>query len=146
MNAVAEPARCTSCDARLARDNDDSVCSPCRRSSIEASASRAALIVRDPPGVRSAFDAEGLYGVARHLDCTPAEAFDVLFSLGLVPLASQRRRSLLQRLIAMDSLSHVAASEALAISRWTVASYRRQLGIDKQRPADRATSLVGSMR
>lgn len=136
MIATLAPPRCASCGARLARDNDDSVCSPCRRSSIESAASRASLIVRDAPGARAAFEAEGLFGVARHLDCTPAEAVDLLFSLGLLPLASQRRRALLHRLIAMDSLSHVAASEALAISRWTVASYRRQLGVDRQRPAD----------
>lgn len=142
MTATMAPPRCATCNARLARDNEDSVCSPCRRSSIEASASHASLIVRDAPGAREAFRAEGLFGVAHHLDCTPGEAFDVLFSLGLLPLASQRRRSLLHRLIAMDSLSHVAASEALAISRWTVASYRRQLGIDKQRTPE----LAGSVR
>ena len=141
MTATMNRPRCASCNARLARDNEDTVCSPCRRSSIETLASRASLIVRDAPGARAAFAAEGLHGVARHLDCTPAEAFDLLFSLGLLPLASQRRRLLLHRLIAMDSLSHVAASEALGISRWTVASYRRQLGLDKQRSPERVGSL-----
>ena len=147
---MIDPARCASCSARLARDNDDSVCSPCRRSSIETAASRASLIVRDAPGARAAFLSDGLFGVARHLDCTAAEALDLLVSLGLLPLASQRRRALLHRLIAVNSLTHVAASEALAISRWTVASYRSQLGIDKHRPdersADRSAELAGSVR
>lgn len=140
MTATVETPRCARCSARLARDNADSVCSPCRRSSIETSASRASLIVRDAPGARAAFDAHGLFGVARHLDCTPAEAFDLLFSLGLLPLASQRRRALLHRLIELDALSHVDAADALAISRWTVASYRRQLGIDKSQRAHLSSS------
>jgi hypothetical protein len=129
MNQIA--VICSTCGARLARDNDDAVCSPCRRSSIEAAARRAGLIVRDAPGARLAFDRGGLLGVAAHLECTSEEALDVLFSLGLLPLTSHRRRPLLHRLIGMESLSHVAAAEALEISRWTVASYRRQLGLDR---------------
>jgi hypothetical protein len=121
---------CSTCGARLARDNDDDVCSPCRRSSIESAARRAGLIVRDAPGARLAFNSAGLEGVAAHLRCTRGEALDVLFSLGLLPLTSHRRRPLLRRLIDMESDSHVAAADALGISRWTVASYRRQLGID----------------
>jgi hypothetical protein len=120
---------CSTCGARLARDNDDDVCSPCRRSSIEAAARRAGLIVRDPQGARLAFTNGGLVGVAVHLHCTREEALDVLFSLGLLPLTSHRRRPLLRRLIELEGDSHVAVADALGISRWTVASYRRQLGI-----------------
>jgi hypothetical protein len=130
MNTCLVAVACASCGARLARDNDDDVCSPCRRSAIEAAAHRARLIVRDAPGAQDAFRSNGLLGVARHLDCTADEALDVLFSLGLLPLTSHRRRPLLRRLIGMSALSHVAAADALAISRWTVASYRRQLGLE----------------
>lgn len=133
MTATLIAVICATCGARMARDNDDDVCSPCRRSSIEAAARRAGLLVRDAPGARSAFDSEGLLGVARHLDCTPDDALDVLFGLGMMPVSAYRRSAMLRRLVAMDSLSHVAVADALSISRWTVASYRRQLGIGKPR-------------
>ncbi len=76
-------------------------------------------------------DSFGLYGVADHLDSTPEEALDVLISSRLFPFISERRRTLLHQLVSLRDSSHVAVAEALHISRWTVATYRHQLGIDR---------------
>jgi hypothetical protein len=122
---------CESCGKRLARDHSDTICSPCRRTNIETSAHRGAQIVRDGAGIKTAFEEFGLYGVAERLGCTPAEALDVLLHSQLVPAVSPRRHALLVQLLALGNCSHVAAAEALHISRWTVATYRRQLGIER---------------
>lgn len=123
-------ARCGSCAALLARDNHDTQCSPCQRRQIEAMARRASLVTRDPGGARRAFALRGLHGVAAQLRCTADEAIDVVAMLGLLPPAYRRRIELLRRLVALDRVSHVAAAEALGLSRWTVATYRRNLGIE----------------
>ncbi|MGD9701848.1 MAG: hypothetical protein AB7Q42_18620 [Acidimicrobiia bacterium] len=123
--------RCNSCSARLARDNHGTVCSPCRRGQIEAMAKRAALATRDADGARRAFSAGGLRGVASHLLCSADEALEVVVMLGLLPAAYRRRVEILRRLVALDRASHVAAAEALGLSRWTVATYRRDLGLDQ---------------
>ena len=122
---------CSSCGGRLARDNTGTVCSPCRRTHIEMTAHHGSLLARDSTQIKNAFEAGGLYGVAVHLDCTPEDAIDVLLSSQLVPFVSPRRRLLLRQLVALGDRSHIAAGEALNISRWTIATYRRQLGIDR---------------
>jgi hypothetical protein len=127
---------CSLCGTRLAHDHVDTICSPCRRSEIEASARRGALLARESSQIKAAFDASGLYGVAEQLDCSPDEALDILIASRLVPVASPRRRQLLRELVALQNHSHVAAAEALHISRWTVATYRSQLGIERAGKAD----------
>ena len=70
-----------------------------------------------------------MHGVAKHLDCTLEDALDVLLSAQLLPFASSRRRQVLRRLVGLEGSTHIAAGETLGISRWTVATYRRQLGL-----------------
>ena len=123
--------RCESCAALLARDNHGTQCSPCRRGQIESMARRASLVTRDPVGARQAFAGRGLHGVAAQLRCTADEAIDVVAMLGLLPPAYRRRIDILRQLVALDRVSHVAAAEALGLSRWTVATYRRDLGLDQ---------------
>jgi hypothetical protein len=94
-------------------------------------AHQGALLARDRAQIQTVFDAAGLYGVALHLDCSPEDAVDVLLSSQLVPFVSPHRRLVLRRLVALGDRSHIAAGEALNISRWTIAAYRRQLGIDR---------------
>ncbi len=122
---------CSSCGGRLARDNTGTTCSPCRRTHIELSARRGALIARDSRAIKAAFDSFGLVGVSEHLDCTPEDAVDVLLNAQLLPFVSPRRRLILRRLVTLSDRSHIAAAQVLNISRWTVATYRRQLGIDR---------------
>jgi len=122
---------CSSCGGRLARDNTGTVCSPCRRTHIEMTAHHGSLLARDSGQIKSVFEAAGVYGVAVHLDCTPEDAIDVLLSSQLLPFVSPRRRLVLRRLVGLGDSSHIAAGEALNVSRWTIATYRRQLGIDR---------------
>ncbi len=132
MLATATVVVCRSCGRRLARDHTETICSPCRRTIIENSAYREALTARDRTGIKAAFDSSGLYGVAQHLDSTPEEALDAVITSQLIPVLSAPRRALLHQLVALRDSSHVAVAEALHISRWTVAAYRRQLGIDRR--------------
>ncbi len=131
---------CSSCGARLARDNTATICSPCRRTLIENAAHLGALSARDVAAVKDAFDSLGIYGVARHLGCSPEDALDVLVNAQLLPFVSARRRQLLRQLLGLNDMSHVAAATALNISRWTVATYRRQLGTE--RTPDAVTSPI----
>ncbi len=122
---------CTSCGGRLARDQADSICSPCRRTMIESSARREVSIARDRSRIKAAFDSCGVYGVADQLGITPGEALQALFSSMLLPPVSPRRRLLLRRLVDLRDSSHIDAAQALNISRWTVATYRQLLGIER---------------
>ena len=122
---------CTCCGGRLARDNTGTVCSPCRRTHIEMAAHRGSMLARDGSQIKKAFESAGLYGVAEHLGCTPEDAVDVLLSRQLLPFASPRRRLVMRQLVGLGGQSHIAAGEALNVSRWTVATYRRQLGIER---------------
>lgn len=131
MLATATRMLCSSCGGWLARDQTDTICSPCRRASIEHSAFRESRLARDHSAIKTAFEAAGLYGVADHLGCTPEDAMDVLVSSRLFPFISERRLALLHQLVSLRDSSHVAVAEALHISRWTVATYRHQLGIDR---------------
>ena len=131
MVAATVAVLCSSCGARLARDNTDTICSPCRRTLIESAAHLGALSARDVAAVETAFNSLGIFGVARHLGCSPEDALDVLINAQLLPFVSARRRRLLRQLIGLNHLSHVAAATALNISRWTIATYRRQLGTER---------------
>jgi hypothetical protein len=129
MAVPIDTVLCSACGGRLARDNTGTVCSPCLRTRIEAAAHRGSLTARDRPRIKALFESSGLRGVAQHLDCTLEDALDVLLNAQLLPFASSRRRVLLRRLVGLEDSTHIAAGETLGISRWTVATYRRQLGI-----------------
>jgi hypothetical protein len=129
MTVTTVAVLCSTCGGRLARDNTATVCSPCRRTRIEASAHSGSLIARDGSRIRAAFDSSGLYGVAQHLECSPEDALDVLLSSQLVPFANPRRRLLLRRLVALGHSSHIAAGEALNIGG-RPKRLRRSSGLD----------------
>jgi hypothetical protein len=122
---------CSSCGGRLARDNTGTVCSPCLRTHIEVTAHNGSLLARDHLQIKKAFESAGLYGVAEHLGYTPEDAVDVLLNSQLLPFVSHHRRLVLRRLVALRDQSHMAAGETLHLSRWTIATYRRQLGIER---------------
>jgi hypothetical protein len=115
------------------------MCSPCRRAEIEHEARRELHVARDSSVIQAAFDSFGLMGVAEHLHVTPAEALDVVIAARIVPYVSDRRRAMLHELVTLSDLSHVAVAKRLNISRWTVATYRHQLGIDRLTPNTRST-------
>lgn len=107
-------------------------------------ARRAALITVDPPGVRRSFAAEGFAGVLNHLRCSRDDTLEVLLALGLVPAAYRRRLDLARELVALDGLSHVAAAGLLGVSRWTVATYRRELGLDRANRGQRRSARTAA--
>jgi hypothetical protein len=131
MVAKSAVVLCSSCGGRLARDNTAKVCSPCQRTLIELSAHHGSVVARDSSRISAAFHSGGLHAVAEYLDCSPEDAIDVLMNSQLLPFVSPRRRLLLRQLVGLGDQSHVAAGEALHISRWTIATYRRQLGIER---------------
>jgi hypothetical protein len=67
--------------------------------------------------------------LAEVLGCSTADALDVALVARLVPAAHRRRAPLLVRLLELGPVPHVVAADALGLSRWTVATYRRDLGI-----------------
>ena len=123
--------RCTSCRAFLARDNPGPRCSPCDHAQLRArfEKSRVALPTATETQAREAFRAGGLPELARRLNCTPEQALELTLAKGLVPPIYRRRASVVRRLIELQHLSHVAAAAELRLSRWTVASYRKDLGL-----------------
>lgn len=131
ITATNTVTRCVSCGARLARDHGGTICSPCRRTQIESAAHCGSVASRQRGQLKALFDSSGLYGVADWLGCNPGEALEVLLNARLLPFVSAQRRALLHDLVALRDLSHVDAAVALNISRWTVATYRSQLGIDR---------------
>jgi hypothetical protein len=131
MAAAGAAVLCSSCGNRLARDNTGTICSPCRRTHIEHEAHLGEFAPQDVPRIKAAFDSLGIYGVAKHLGCSPEDALDVLVNAQLLPFVSVRRRLLLRQLVGLNDLSHIAAGEALNVSRWTIATYRRQLGTER---------------
>jgi hypothetical protein len=128
---------CSSCGGRLARDNTGTMCSPCKRTQIELSAHQGAVVARDIARIKAVFESAGLHGVAQQLGCTPEDALDVLLSAQLVPFATPSHRLILRRLVGLGDCSHIAAGKALNLSRWTIAAYRRQLGIGRSTPSKR---------
>ena len=131
MAATTPTVLCSSCGGRLARDNTGTVCSPCRRTHIETSAQRSALVGNDRLRIKAVFESSGLLGVARQLGCTAEDALDVVLNSQLLPFVSARRRLVLRKLVGLTNATHIAAGRALGVSRWTVATYRRQLGIER---------------
>lgn len=129
--AAATVLHCQSCGARLARDNRGTICSPCRRTEIERAAHNGFVAANEHLRIKAVFDSAGLYGVADQLDCDPEDALELLLNAQLLPFISSSRRALLHQLVALRDLSHVDAAETLSISRWTVATYRSQLGIER---------------
>jgi hypothetical protein len=79
----------------------------------------------------SIFEADGLAGLAERLDCGLVDAFEVAVANGLVPTSYRRRMAIVRQLIDCAHLPHVAAADRLGISRWTVASYRRDLRLHR---------------
>lgn len=150
MTGTKVAATCSSCGARIARDHDAAVCSPCRRRQIETRARGGRAIARNRVHTKAQFDHLGLIGLADDLGCTTGQALDALINAQLLPAMTPRREALLHGLVALGDISHVAAAEALGISRWTVATYRGQLGLDKfdrspAGPQSRTTEPVTEM-
>ena len=124
--------RCPSCSGRLAADNAGPLCSPCWRRQLRTRASGALRAGRDAAAVRRAFADGGVPALAEALGCPLADALDVALLHRLVPAIYWRRTAVLVQLLELGPVPHVVAAEHLGVSRWTVATYRRDLGITER--------------
>jgi hypothetical protein len=119
--------QCTACGGFLASDNTGPTCSPCWRSQLLRTASSIMPFTYDRAELEEVFEADGLDGLAARLRSSRRDALDVALANGLVPAGYRRRVDVLRPLLEMDDISHVDAARQLGLSRWTVASYRRDL-------------------
>lgn len=123
--------RCRTCEAFLASDNAGPLCSPCHRSAVLArfAPEGGALPAVNVVEARAVFGHGGLPALAHHLECSLHQALDLCLVHNLVRPILDRRAATLHHLLALTHLSHVAAATQLGISRFTVATYRRELGL-----------------
>ena len=98
-------------EARLARDNTATVCSPCRRTHIENV--RASLGSRQPEiaaAVKAAFDSPGSTESPDISAARPEDALDVLSTSQLLPFVSGAAPAVAATARRADDMSHVAAA------------------------------------
>lgn len=129
MSAVAPASQCERCACRLARDNAGPHCSPC---AARVGQERWLAPGWPAPVVLSAVDLEdlGVKGLMARHGITAEVAIPALLHSGALPRHIRRYENLVTRLVDMDGLSHSAAARQLRLTRWTVASWRRRLGLD----------------
>jgi hypothetical protein len=132
VGAANATRACPSCRARLALDNPGPLCSPCWQRQLRGRASTALRAGRDELAVRRAFNEGGVPRIAEALDVSLADALDVALLHKLVPAIYRRRTAVLVELLELGPVPHVVAAEQLGVSRWTIATYRRDLGINER--------------
>ncbi len=117
--------RCSECRCNLARDNRDTMCWSCRRRRAVSAQDACAADLRR----RAAFEVGRVSGLAIEMGCGYAEAIEYAVAEGMLPSRWKEHVDALVHLADMPGWSHVEAAEALGVSRWTVANWRRQMGL-----------------
>ena len=139
MNALAHvgtsrPAHrtCERCSCRLARDNDDIVCSPCRRHLV---IEQHFALASSGPSLddQQRFADEGVRGLAEDRNLSLEDAVSLALSEGLLPKRWRAAEPRLRQLAGLDGLTHVEAAEVIGVSRWTIATWRDGLGLQPKR-------------
>ena len=139
MNALAHidasrPAYriCERCSCRLARDNDDIVCSPCRRHLV---IEKHFEIASMGPSLddQERFADTGVRGLADERNLSLEDAVSAALAEGLLPKRWRAAEPRLRQLAALDGLTHVEAAEVIGVSRWTIATWRDGLGLQAKR-------------
>jgi len=129
MTTFAPPLVCARCSCRLARDNTERFCSPCaarlgrERWLTPGWASPVAISTNDLATV-------GITGLMARHDMTADVLVPTMLATGVLPRQIRRYEDLVIRLVAMEGLSHSAAARKLRVTRWTVAAWRKRLGLD----------------
>ena len=124
---------CPRCGCRIARDNHDSHCSPCRFAlTLEE---HRELVLDDEPIQEhaDAFAAGGVYGLAEAADCSAEEAISLAIRAGLVPRRWRSSEEKLRQLVHFEGIRHVEVADRLGVSRWTIATWRDGLGLQRKR-------------
>lgn len=139
MNALAHvdasrPAyrSCERCSCRLARDNDDIVCSPCRRHLV---IEQHFAIASVGPSLddQQRFAEHGVRGLADDRGISLEEAVSRALQEGLLPKRWRAAETRLRQLAGLEGLTHVEAAEVIGVSRWTIATWRDGLGLQAKR-------------
>ncbi|MGH9205546.1 MAG: hypothetical protein ACRD1G_03150 [Acidimicrobiales bacterium] len=123
------PRRCSECHCNLARDNRDTMCWPCRRRQAISAQEASAVDLRR----QEAFEQGRVPALAHELDSDNAEAIRYAVEEGILPRRWRSHLEDLIRLAEMPGASHVDAAEAIGVSRWTIANWRRQMGLEPGR-------------
>ena len=139
MNALANlasprPAHrtCDRCSCRLARDNDDIVCSPCRRHLVIES--HVAIASVGPSlDEQQQFADDGVRGIAEARNVSLEDAVSLALAEGLLPKRWRAAETRLRQLAGLEGLTHVEAAEIIGVSRWTIATWRDGLGLQAKR-------------
>lgn len=125
MATSSAPRRCESCGCNLSQYNSANTCSPCRTATITAT-------YRAPQGIRTTADLEktGIVAYAMELDVDTLSALRIAVDNRLISPRFLDNADKLVRLIdTMEQMSHSEAARVLAVSRFTVANWRRRLGL-----------------
>jgi len=139
MNALAhfqphQPAHrtCERCSCRIARDNDDIVCSPCRRHLV---IEKHFEIASTGPSLdeQERFADTGVRGIADSRGISLEDAVSLALTDGLLPKRWRAAEPRLRQLAALEGLTHVEAAEVIGVSRWTIATWRDGLGLQAKR-------------
>lgn len=127
------PRSCPRCGCRLARDNTDTHCSPCRFA-LTLEAHRALVVDDEPkPEHRNAFKEGGVHALAEVASCSVEEAISLAIREGLVPRRWRSSEEKLLQLVKFEGIRHVEVAARLGVSRWTVATWRDELGLQRKR-------------
>lgn len=127
----------------MARDNNDVLCSPCRLYVVFDQHQPNQV---DPAlGERHAkFRQGGIHALAEELSTTPQEAIAVAIHEGMLPRRWRSSQEKLCALLDLEGLKHVEAAEQLGVSRWTIATWRDQLGLQAKRRRRQSSAEVES--
>jgi hypothetical protein len=137
MTTFAPPQVCARCSCRLARDNTERFCSPCagrlgrERWMTPGWAAPVSITSEDLSSL-------GISGLMERHRTTAEVLIPAMLSSGVLPRQIRRYETLVIRLVEMEGCSHSAAARKLRVTRWTVAAWRKRLGLD-----DRGHCLIG---
>ena len=124
-----EPRRCRECGCVLSAYNDNDICSPCRSSEIVAMY-RGPLSIRTPEQLAE----KGFDTYREALGVSTPEALDLAFTNGLLPRSMRGSAPMMARLVdECEGLNHLEAATHLDMSRFTVAAWRKRLGMSPGR-------------
>ncbi len=129
MTTFAPPLVCARCSCRLARDNTEQFCSPCA-----ARIGRERWLTSDgTPAISISPEdlaTHGITGLVALHSTTADVLISSMLATGVLPRQIRRYEDLVIRLVGMENLSHSAAARKLRVTRWTVAAWRKRLGLD----------------
>lgn len=137
MTTFAPHQVCARCSCRLAWDNAERFCSPCagrlgRERWLAPGLAAPMSITREDLSVL------GITGLMTRHRATAEQLIPVMLSTGVLPQQLRRYEALVVRLVAMEGLSQSEAARKLRVTRWTVAAWRKRLGLD-----DRGADATG---